>query len=90
MNKAELINAMSSETGLTKSAAKKLLNSFISITSNTLRDGGKVTLVGFGTFQVIDKVARRGCNPRTKALITIPAKRFAKFKVGSDLSKLVK
>ncbi len=90
MNKAELIDAMSKDTGLTKTAAKKLLNSFISITSDTLKEGGKITLVGFGTFQVIDKVARRGSNPRTKEEIIIPAKRFAKFKVGSELEKLLK
>lgn len=90
MNKAQLIDAMSVETGMTKSDIKRALNSFISITSRTLGDGGKVTLVGFGTFQVIDKAERRGCNPRTKAAITIPAKKFAKFKVGSELSKLVK
>ena len=85
MNKTELIDAIAEESGLTKVDSKKALNAFLSTISNELKKGGKITLVGHGTYQVIEKCARTGINPQTKAPIKIPAKKTVKFKPGLDL-----
>lgn len=84
MNKAELISAMAEESGLTKADAKKALDGFLTAVSKELKNGGKVTLVGHGTYQVVEKNARAGINPKTKEPIQIPAKKVVKFKPGSD------
>lgn len=86
MNKAELIDAMAAESGLTKTDAKKALDGFISAIGKSLNSGDKISLVGFGTFSVSERAARIGRNPRTKTEIKIPAKKVVKFKAGSDLS----
>jgi len=85
MNKTELIDAISNESGLSKVDSKKALNAFLTTVSNELKKGGKITLVGHGTYQVLEKRARTGINPQTKAPITIPAKKSVKFKPGVDL-----
>jgi len=85
MNKAELINAIAEETGLSKVSSKKALDAFLSTISSELKKGGKVTLVGHGTYQVVEKSARTGINPQTKTPIQIPAKKVVKFKPGVDL-----
>lgn len=90
MNKAELINAIAAESGLSKADAKKALDAFISNVSGALRGGDKVSLVGFGTFSVSERGERSGINPSTKAAITIPAKKVAKFKAGAELSEAIK
>jgi len=82
MNKTDLINAVAKEAGLTKINSKKVLNVFLTTISNELKKGGKITLAGHGTYQVIDKSAKKGINPRTKATIMIPAKKVVKFKPG--------
>ena len=88
MNKAQLIDAMAADAGITKAQAKKALDSFIGNVEKTLKKGGKVTLIGFGTFSVQTRKAREGRNPATGAKIKIPAKKIVKFKAGSNLKKL--
>jgi DNA-binding protein HU-beta len=90
MNKAELIEAMANDSGLTKADAKKALDSFIKSTSGALSNGDRVALVGFGSFSVSMREARKGRNPQTGAEITIAAKKVIKFKPGSDLAQSVK
>lgn len=90
MNKSELIDAMAGDAGITKAAAKKALESFVSNVTNALKSkDGKVSLVGFGTFSVAHRAARQGINPSTKKPISIQAKNVAKFKAGSELSAAV-
>jgi len=89
MNKSELIDAIAKDAEITKVAAKKALESFISNVSSTLENNGKVSLVGFGTFSVSERAERQGINPSTKKPITIAAKKVAKFKAGSELSDAV-
>ena len=86
MNKAELIDAMAEGAGLSKADAKKALDSFISATTGTLKGGGRVSLVGFGSFSVSERSARTGRNPQTGKEINIPAKNVVKFKAGAELS----
>ena len=88
MNKTELIAAMAGESGLSKVDAKKALDGFLTTVSKELKKGGKVTLVGHGTYQVINKSARTGINPKTKAPIKIPAKKVVKFKPASAFTGL--
>lgn len=90
MNKAELINAIAAESGLSKADSKKALEAFVSTVSSTLKGGDKISLVGFGTFSVAERSARTGINPSTKKAITIPAKKVAKFKAGAELSDAIK
>lgn len=86
MNKAELVAKLSDDAGITKVQANATLDSFISAVTKTLKGGGKVTLVGFGTFSVSKREARKGRNPQTGATIKIKAKKVAKFKAGKQLS----
>jgi DNA-binding protein HU-beta len=86
MNKAELIDAMASGAGISKASAASALNSFIDSTSNALKSGDRVALVGFGSFSVTHREARKGRNPQTGKEITIAAKNVVKFKPGSDLN----
>jgi len=88
MNKTELINAMAEKSGLSKVDSKKALDAFLGAVSEELKKDGKVALVGFGTYSVTAKSARKGINPRTKAVINIPAKKVVKFKAGADLANL--
>ncbi len=90
MNKAELIEAMANESGLTKADAKKALDAFIKATSDSLAKGDRVALVGFGSFSVSMREARKGRNPQTGAEITIAAKKVIKFKPGNELAEGVK
>jgi len=85
MNKTDLISAISEESGLSKVDSKKALNAFFTTVSSELKQGGKITLVGHGTYKVIEKCARTGINPQTKAPIQIPAKKTVKFKPGIGL-----
>jgi DNA-binding protein HU-beta len=86
MNKAELIDAMASEAGLTKADAKKSLDAFIKTTTSALTAGDRVALVGFGSFSVSTRAARIGRNPQTGQELKIAAKKVVKFKAGSELS----
>jgi DNA-binding protein HU-beta len=90
MNKAELINAMSAEAGLSKVDTQKALNAFLTCVSDALKAGDKVSLVGFGSFAVANRNERTGINPSTKQPIKIAAKKVVKFKCGAELSDGVK
>jgi DNA-binding protein HU-beta len=90
MNKGELVSAIAAEAGLTKIDAKKALDAAINAITEALKEGDKVSLVGFGTFSVVQKDARNGINPATKKPITIEAKKVAKFKAGAELAEVVK
>ena len=73
MNKAELIAKIADDAGITKTQANAGLDSFVEAVTKTLKGGGKVTLVGFGTFSVSKRAARNGRNPQTGAVIKIKA-----------------
>lgn len=90
MNKTELISAVAEGASLTKVDAKKAVDAFIASVSKELEKGGKVALVGFGTFSITQKSARTGINPKTKQPIKIAEKKVVKFKPGSELSESVK
>ena len=90
MNKAEFINAVAEKSGLSKIDAKKAVEAFVETVSNELKEGGKVTLLGFGSFSVAEKSARKGVNPKTKQPIEIPARKSVKFKAGAELTELIK
>ena len=85
MNKAELITTIAQKSGLAKKDAEKALTAFIDTVSETLKNGDKVSLVGFGTFEAKQRAAREGINPRTKEKITIPASKSPTFKAGKAL-----
>ena len=89
MTKTELIEQMAKETNISKAAAGRALNSFTSNVAKTLKKGGKVTLVGFGTFSVAKRKARKGRNPQTGETRKINAKRVVKFSPGAGLKKSV-
>lgn len=89
MNKADLVNSLSEKTGLTKTKSNEVIDAVISSISEALKSGDKVTLVGFGTFTTTQRDARKGRNPKTGETLEIPAKRVAKFKAGTELTKNV-
>ena len=89
MNKAELIDAIASKANLSKADAKKALDAFVDTTSEALKGGDRVALVGFGSFSINERGARTGRNPQTGQPITIQAKKVVKFKAGSDLASSV-
>ncbi|OJW80262.1 MAG: DNA-binding protein HU [Bacteroidetes bacterium 46-16] len=86
MNKAELIDQIAKNAGLTKSQANDALDSFTDSVVAALKKGDKVTLVGFGTFSVTERSARNGRNPQTGETIKIKARKTPKFKAGSEFS----
>lgn len=86
MNKAELISKLADDAGVTKTQANAALDSFVEAVTKTLKGGGKVTLVGFGTFSVSKRAARNGRNPQTGEVIKIKARKVARFKAGKELS----
>ena len=89
MNKAELIDAIASESNLKKSQVKAALDSFMNVTSEALGKGDRVALVGFGSFTVVERSARTGRNPQTGAEIKIDAKKVVKFTPGAELKSKV-
>ena len=90
MNKGELIKRIAADAKISQTQANAALNSFILITSEALKMGDKVTLVGFGTFGISERSARIGRNPQTGKVIQIDARKVVRFKAGTDLSKEVK
>ena len=90
MNKSELVDAISSESKLTKADASRALDGFINATSKALKKGDRVALVGFGSFSVSKRNARTGRNPQTGKTIQIKAKKVAKFKAGKALKDTLK
>ncbi|NOQ92361.1 MAG: DNA-binding protein [Flavobacteriaceae bacterium] len=89
MNKSDLIEAMAADAGISKVAAGKALDSMMSNVKGVLKGGGKLSLVGFGSFSVTARAARDGRNPQTGATIKIPARNVVKFKAGSELKDSV-
>ena len=89
MNKAELITAVAEKAGLSKKDSEKAINAAFDTITETLVAGDKVQLVGFGAFEVKERGARIGRNPKTKEEIQIPASRVASFKVGKALKDAV-
>ncbi len=86
MNKSDLIDSMAKAAGVTKVQAQAALDAFMSSTQTALKKGDKVILVGFGTFSVTKRSARKGRNPQTGKEIKISAKNVVRFKAGAELS----
>lgn len=89
MNKTELVAAMAEKAELSKKDSEKALKAFIDVVSEELKNGGKIQLVGFGTFEVSERAARTGKNPQTGAAIQIPASKAPKFKAGKALKDML-
>jgi DNA-binding protein HU-beta len=89
MNKAELVDAIASESKLTKADSQRALDAFVNATTKALKKGDRVALIGFGSFSVAKRAARAGRNPQTGKAIKIAAKKVAKFKAGAELKKSV-
>jgi DNA-binding protein HU-beta len=90
MTKADLITKVASKAGMTKASAENALNSFIASVEEVLASQGKLTLTGFGTFEVQQRKARTGRNPRTGQEIKIPASKVVKFRPGKLLKDSIK
>ena len=90
MNKTELVNSIAEKSGLTKVDAKSALDATLASLGEALAKGEKISLVGFGTFSVVEKAERTGINPRTKQLITIAPRKVVKFKQGAELTEKIK
>jgi DNA-binding protein HU-beta len=89
MNKSELVSSIAKKAGLTKADAKKALDAMTESITETLQQGDKLSLVGFGTFSINQRAERQGKNPLTGQPITIKAKKIVKFKAGSELDSAV-
>ena len=89
MNKTELIAAVAEKAEISKKDAEKAVKAFTDVVSEELVNGGKIQLVGFGTFEVSERPAREGRNPRTGEPMTIAATKTPKFKVGKALKDMV-
>ena len=89
MTKACLVEYIAESADLTKADAARALEAMLEGVTKGLKEEGKVTLVGFGTFSVAERPERQGINPATKAPITIAAKKVAKFKAGADLDNAI-
>lgn len=90
MNKAELVAAISTESGLSRKDAELAVAAFVDVVTNSLKAGDKIQLIGFGTFEVKDQPAREGRNPATGEKITIAASRKPVFSAGKALKDAVK
>ena len=89
MNKSELVEALAKKTGATKKATEETLNAFVEVVEATLKKGDKVQLVGFGSFEVRKRAARKGRNPQTGEEIKIAAATVPAFKAGKALKDAV-
>lgn len=89
MNKTELVAAMAETSGLSKKDCETALNAFTEVVEKALKDGDKVQLVGFGSFEVKARAARTGRNPRTKEPVEIPASKAPVFKAGKALKDAI-
>ena len=89
MNKAELVAAVAEKTGLSKKDSEKAVNAALDTVTASLQSGEKVSLVGFGVFDVKEREARMGRNPKTKEEIPIPASRVPQFKAGKALKEAI-
>lgn len=89
MNKTELVAAMAEQAGVSKKDAEKALKAFTDVVADELKKGGKVQLVGFGTFEVSERAARDGRNPQTGKVMKIAASKAPKFKAGKALKDML-
>lgn len=89
-NKADLIDGVASKTGLTKKDATSAVEALFDVVTETLADGERVQVIGFGSFEVRDRAARKGRNPQTGEEIEIPATKVPAFKAGKGLKDAVK
>ena len=90
MTKVELIAAVAANAGLTKKDAEKAVSATLDVITETLQKGDKVSLVGFGTFEVRERKERQGRNPQTREPMTIPASKLPAFSAGKALKDAVK
>ena len=90
MTKSDLIDKVATEAKIPRAAAERALNSFTASITDVLKQGGKITLPGFGTFLTSNRSARKGRNPRTGEEIDIPAVRIPKFKAGKGLKDAIR
>ena len=90
MTKVELVSAVAEKTGLSKKDSEKAVAAVFASITESLKRGEKLSLVGFGTFEVKERAARPGVNPRTKESITIPASKSPVFKAGKPLKDAIK
>ena len=90
MTKVELVSAVAEKTGLSKKDSEKAVSAVFASITESLQRGEKLSLVGFGTFEVKERAARPGVNPRTKEPITIPASKSPVFKAGKPLKDAIK
>jgi DNA-binding protein HU-beta len=86
MTKADLVDVMAKEAEITKAAAALALDAYVDAVTKELKKGGRIGLVGFGTFSVAKRKAREGRNPQTGKAIKIPAKKVVKFKAGKEMA----
>ncbi len=86
MNKAELVAAVAAKANVSKVEAQKVIDAAVEATTEALKKGESVQLIGFATLSVVEKAERKGINPSTKQVITIPAKKAVKFKAGAKLA----
>ena len=89
MNKTELVAAVAEQAGLSKKDAEAAVKAFTDVVAEALKAGDKIQLVGFGTFEVAERAAREGRNPRSGEAMTIPASKMPKFKAGKALKDAV-
>lgn len=89
MNKAELIQVIAKEAGITNRQADEAINAFVDAVKKTLKKGKRVSLVGFGSWEVKKRKARNGVNPQTGAKIKIPAAKVPKFNPGKELREML-
>lgn len=89
MNKTELVAKISEQTELSKKDAEIAINAFIDVVADTLVSGEKITITGFGSFEVVERAARKGRNPRTGKSISIPKSKSPKFKPSKNLKEAI-
>ena len=89
MNKTELVTAIAEQAELSKKDSEKALKAFIDVVTDELKKGEKIQLVGFGTFEVIERAAREGRNPLTGEKMSIKASKAPKFKAGKALKDMI-
>ena len=89
MNKTELVAAIAEQAGVSKKDSEKTLKAFTDVVADELKKGGKVQLVGFGTFEVSERAAREGRNPQTGKAMKIKASKAPKFKAGKALKDML-
>ncbi|MBD2245234.1 HU family DNA-binding protein [Nostoc sp. FACHB-888] len=89
MNKGELVDAVAAKTNITKKQADEVISAFLSVVTEAVANGEKVTLIGFGSFERRERSQREGRNPKTNETITIPATKIPAFSAGKQFREKV-